>query len=255
MTAVIDLRARAARQPIAVDVGALSPRERAMAIETWRGRMVNEYVSSRVFAALVPQLIAAELDAVIVGDVAAMVAEEIDHGTRCAAVVTALGGEAVAPLPTLADVPDHAEVDALEAALRNLVSIACLSETVAVALLTAERARTEPPPLRATLTAILADEVGHARVGWRALDELGPRLTPALRARLGRYLVPAFQTLRTYELDNLPLGATPSAAAQAVGVCDGREARSIFFRTVETVIVPGLEAHGLTAADAWRQAA
>jgi len=255
VTAQLDLRARAARQAMVIEAEQLSPAERAMAIETWRGRMVNEYVSSRVFAALVPQLIAAEIDPVIVGDVAAMVVEEIEHGTRCAAVVIALGGEAVAELPPLAEVPTHGDVEPLEAALRNVLSIACLSETVAVALLTAERDRTEPAPLRATLTAILSDEVGHARFGWRLLDLLAPRLTPALRARLSRYLAPAFQTLRRYELDNLPIGATPSPAAQAVGVCDGRAARAVFFHTVESVIVPGLEAHGLAAAAAWRQAA
>ena len=36
-----------------------------------------------------------------------------------------------------------------------------------------------------------------------------------------------------------------------VGVCDNRETRALFYETIETAIVPGLEAVGLAANDAW----
>ncbi|MEZ4404570.1 MAG: hypothetical protein R3B06_31405 [Kofleriaceae bacterium] len=252
--AILDLRAEAAAADLTLDLASLSADERAAAIATWRGRMVNEHVSARVFAALVPQLVAAEVAPAVVAEVAAMADEELRHGRQCAAVVHALGGAAVAELPPLAPVPDHAEVAPLEAVLRNVLSIACLSETVAVALLGAERDAAGPPALQATLAAILADEVGHARFGWRLLATLGPRLTPALATRLGDYLIPAFRTLRAYELANLPPRPAPSAAALAHGVCDGRDARALFFATVATVIIPGLEAYGIPAGAAWAAA-
>jgi hypothetical protein len=37
-------------------------------------------------------------------------------------------------------------------------------------------------------------------------------------------------------------------------VCDGPGARQLFFATVEQVIVPGLQAHGLDALAAWKAA-
>lgn len=251
---VIDLRAPAAAAAPALDLDALTADDRARAIATWRGRMVNEHISARIFSALVPQLMAAGAPAAALADVTAMAREELRHGVLCGAVVHALGGEAVAPLPALAAVPLHADVEPLEAVLRNVLSISCLAETVAVALIGAEREIAGPAPLRATLQTILADEVGHARFGWRLLAEVADRLTPAARARLADYLVPAFRHLRDHELANLALGPLPSPAAQRHGVCDGDADRALFFATVERVIVPGLEAHGLPAARAWSQA-
>jgi hypothetical protein len=161
------------------------------------------------------------------------------------------GLDAVAELPPLPAVPLHADAEPLEALLRNVLSIACLSETVAVALIGAERELAGPPAMQSTLTAILADEVGHARFGWRLLETLGPRLTPELRARLGDYLIVAFRHLREHELAHLPPQPAPSARAESFGVCDGHEARALFFETVRSVIIPGLEAHGIPAERAW----
>ena len=101
---------------------------------------------------------------------------------------------------------------------------------------------------------LLADEVGHARFGWRLLEELAPSLSPTLRERLGDYLVIALDDLATHELSHLPARPSPSSAAEALGVCDGHAARRLFFATVEEVIVPGLQASGLPALSAWRAA-
>jgi hypothetical protein len=255
MTA-LDLRseARAVGLRLApADLADLDPHARAAAIATWRGRMVNEFVSARIFAALADQL--ARAGRVRVAPrVHAMVAEERRHGALCAAVVEALGGDAVASVPALAAVPEDPDADALEAAVRNVLSVSCLSETVAVALIDAERRSAGPPALAALLTEILADEVGHARLGWRLLADLAPDLGPGLRERLSDWLVLAFAGLVDHELAHLPARPSPSPAAEAVGVCDGHAARALFFATVEQVIVPGLQAHGLDAAGAWRAA-
>ncbi|MEC9073421.1 MAG: hypothetical protein VX938_13605, partial [Myxococcota bacterium] len=126
-----------------------------------------------------------------------------------------------------------------------------LSETVAVSLIRAEQEELETPGIRETLDQILADEVQHARFGWRVLGELGPQLSPELRTRLGDYLVCAFRHLREHELAHLPEGPRPSPEAEQVGICDGGDARALFFDTVEQVIVPGLEEHGIPAQAAW----
>jgi hypothetical protein len=44
-----------------------------------------------------------------------------------------------------------------------------------------------------------------------------------------------------------------SPEGAALGLCDGRSARRLFYDTVEQVIVPALEALGLDAATSWAQ--
>lgn len=257
MTAVLDLRGAARRVGLALEPDALVGLDEAgrqIAVATWRGRMVNEYVSARVFTALADQLERADLGGARAEAVRAMADEERRHGELCAAAVEALGGEAVVEHGALPPVPRHDEVAPLEGLLRNVISVSCLSETVAVALIDAERRTAGPPALGRLLAGILADEVGHARFGWRLLGELAPGLDAGLRGRLGDYLVVAFAGLVDYELSNLPARPAPSAAAEALGVCDGVGARALFLATVEEVIVPGLEAHGLAAGAAWRAA-
>ena len=249
---MLNLEREAAAQALQIPgIDELDEVERASAIATWRGRMLNEHISARVFASLVPQMMAAEVSASHIHQVAGFVSDELRHGVQCAAVVHALGAKAEIEMPDLPAVPEHADVTPLEGLLRNILSVSCLSETVAVSLIDAERQRTGPPALEELLRSILADEVGHARFGWKLLDELAPRLTPDLRERLGNYLVAAFRHLREHELAHLPPRRPPTERSVAYGVCDGHEARELFFATVDEVIIPGLEAHGLPARRAW----
>jgi hypothetical protein len=171
------------------------------------------------------------------------------------AAKTALGGDAYAEIDALAPVPSHDDAGPIEALVRNALSIGCLSETVAVALISAERLRSGPAVLEQALSGILADEVQHAKLGWDLLESLLPRLDAAARARLDAYLEVALRHLVAHELAHLPASAAPSDQASAVGVCDGMESRAIFFETVETVIVPRLVQLGLDGHGAWRRAA
>jgi len=239
---------REAARTIGVAVPSM-PHLEAAAIETWRGRMVNEYASSRVFAALAEQLATAGLDA---REVSAFADEERRHGVLCGAVVEALGGDARASLPAAPELPLHPDARTpIEAALRNVLSVCCLSETVAVALIGAERLEMSEGELRELLTSIWSDEVGHARFGWRLLANVAPTLDRATKERLGDYLEVAFAHLVEHELAHLPLSSRPPPEGAALGLCNGRDARALFFATVEEVIVPALDAHGLPARRAW----
>lgn len=227
------------------------PHLREAAIATWRGRMINEHSSARVFEELATQFAAAGEHSVV-EQVRGFANEERRHGALCGAVVEALGGEALAETPAGEAYPAHEDAASpLEAALRNMLSICCLSETVAVALIGAERLEMPEGELRALLTRIYADEVGHSRFGWRTLERLAPRLDPATKDRLGDYLEVAFDHLVSHELAHLPAGSRPPAEGVALGLCSGPDARTLFFDTVEQVIVPGLEEHGIPASRAW----
>ena len=250
---MLDLSRSAAEADITLTGYAeLSDMDRQRAIGTWHGRMVNEHVSARVFAGLIPQMMRAGLDAEWQAEVATMVSDELRHGRKCAAMVHALGGDPVAELPELQDVPIHTDVSPLEGFLRNIINISCMSETVAVALIGAEMHEADPPEMKETLKDILADEVQHARFGWKVLRELAPHMDDDMKERLSDYLVVAFKSVREHELHYLPDNGAPSDEAAAVGVCDGSEARQLFFETVNTVIIPGLEEHGLQAELAWK---
>lgn len=250
---VLDLRVegRALRVDLAA---ALDEPARVAAIAEWQGRMVNEHVSARVFAQLIPQLMRAGVDAKVQADVAAMIAQELAHARLCAGVVEALGGAAVMPMPALPDVPVHDDAEPREAVLRNVLAISCLEETVAVALLESGRQLAGPPAIRAIMTEILADEIGHARLGWQLAARLLPACDRRLRARLSEYLVPAFRQLlaRYWVPDEVPLA--DRIAAPEVGVDDARAASRLFLDVLAQVIVPGLEAHGLEARDALAEA-
>jgi len=246
---VLDLRDAAKRIRPAVPQ---HPHLREAAIGTWRGRMINEHSSARVFDGLAKQLAAAGVSPEVVTEVEGFAAEERRHGLLCGSVVEALGGEAYAVLPEGEEYPAHEDAEtAMEAALRNMLSICCLSETVAVSLIGAERLEMPSGELRDLLTGIYADEVGHSRFGWRMLGVLAPTLDAATKERLADYLEVAFTSLVDHELAHLPEASQPPPEGAELGLCSGSDARRLFLDTVEDVIVPGLEHHGIPARRAW----
>jgi hypothetical protein len=248
MSPVIDLRAAAAGLSPAVPE---LPHLRESARATWRGRMVNEFASSRVFEGLAAQIRAAGLGTADAEQCGVFAEEERKHGALCGAVLQALGGEAVAPDREEHAFPLHTEVPPAEGVLRNVLSISCLSETVAVSLIGAERLQMPAGELRDLLTRIWADEIGHARFGWLFAARRLPSMDASQRARLGAYLAVAFAHLERHELAHLPLAGTPPPEGAALGLCDGADARALFYATVADVIVPRLDALGLPASQAW----
>ncbi|MBS2020067.1 MAG: ferritin-like domain-containing protein [Deltaproteobacteria bacterium] len=247
----LDLRAEARKHSPEVPV---IPHLREAAIATWRGRMINEHSSARVFEGLAEQFRRAGAPDDVVVEVRGFASEERRHGVLCGAVVEALGGEALAEIPDGDAYPSHDDAQTpLEAALRNMLSICCLSETVAVSLIGAERIEMPTGELHDLLTKIYADEVGHSRFGWRMLGEIAPTLDAATKQRLGDYLEVAFAHLVEHELAHLPESSTPPPEGVVYGLCSGSDARELFLDTILSVIVPGLELHGIPARRAWER--
>lgn len=227
------------------------PHLAASARATWTGRMVNEHASARVFEALADQMLCAGLESTVVRQCRSFADEERTHGALCGAVVEALGGRAVAAALDEKPFPTHDDATPLEGVLRNVLSVSCLSETVAVSLIGAERAEMPAGELRDRLTRIWADEIGHARFGWKLVPRLLSSLGPPERRRLGTYLAVAFAHLERHELSHLSLASRPPPEGAALGLCSGADARTLFYATVTEVIVPGLDALGIAASEAW----
>ena len=185
--------------------------------------------------------------------VADMVRQELDHARLCAKVLVAIGAEPVADLPELADVPSHEDATSpLEAVLRNVISIGCCSETVAVALVATERELAGPPALRRVLDQILRDEIKHSRFGWRLVSRIAPSLSSRERASLGEYLVDAFAHQVRFHAPflEMPCARGPGLA---LGAPHGRSNWLVFTTTMDDIVVPGLERCGLPAREAWRE--
>ncbi len=212
---------------------------RGPAIGTWCGRMLNEYGSAGVFEALAAQLEETGFGEELARECLGFASEERRHGVLCGAVVEALGGSARAQTRAQAPFPAHPDAPPRAAVLRNVIHVCCMSETVAVSLIGAERLEMPEGPLRELLTGIYADEIGHARFGWRLLDAVGPSLTEAERNAVEAYLPVAFAHLEHHELLHLPLRQPPPDGDQ-LGLCAGSDARELFYDTLSSVIRPGL---------------
>lgn len=214
--------------------------------------MINEYQSATVFEQLAEQLRQASFRDAVVQQFAAFADEERSHGVACGAVVEALGAQARAPAPPQTSLPEHPDVSRREAALRNILSICYLSETVAVALIGVERLEMPEGDLRELLTGLWADEIGHANLGWRVLrEELATNDDPDLPVRLTAYLRVALGALEAHELTHLPVGGPVPLRGSQVGLCDGRASRATFRASVDWVIIPALQRLGLAARHAW----
>lgn len=254
---IIDLRAAAARNPFALEgVSQLPDAVRASAIDTWHGRMMSEHASARVFASLLTQGMAVGLSHARLKRIAAFAQQELEHGVLCARALAALGGDPHGELDEdlMRPMPSHEDASALEGLLRNVLSISCLHETIAVSLVGAEREQVGPAELHRVFTAILSDEIKHAQFGWLLLDDLAPQLDDDLRERLGAYLVDAFAHLIAHFA---PMAHAPDAVDEELllGASDGKGNWELVLDTLDHVILPGLERHGIPARAALRAAA
>ena len=231
---------------------------RSIAVQTWLARMVNEHRSSNVFAGMLQSLIEASLPLDVQSAVLTMAQDELRHAVLCGNVVRALGAQPVSEAePELRAVPRHASVPPMERVLRNAIAVGCLSETVAVALISEERVLATEPLIKWTLDKILADEVTHAKLGWSLAGSIVPTLDDSGRERTERYLRAAFAHL---EINELPLLASKpehdvvmKQQREALGLCEGEGPQVLFAQTVESVIIPGLEVLGLDALRCWRE--
>lgn len=179
--------------------------------------------------------------------------DEIRHADYCARFSSLCAGNDVtlcidrAALAAAAPVlPGVAEVDFLVA------KYAAAGETLAAALLLACRKRAKDPVARALFSALLSDEIHHARLGWYYLAWRAPSWSHAeqqvIADRLGEFIADVEHVL-WYGRD-APESAR--AAADALGVLDSESQRDVVREVMEDDIVPGLDALGLGASHAWK---
>jgi hypothetical protein len=141
---------------------------------------------------------------------------------------------------SLSDVPDDV---ALYAA-----GLCCINESIATVWLERCAARAIAPLPKAVNHLHLADELFHARVGWAHLASRA--VTSAMRAEVGRWLVPLLES-------NVRQWLSPEVTGQTGGVPDHglpseAEHRDAVLGAVRNVVIPGFEHCGVDVRGAWR---
>lgn len=235
----------------------LDARAVIMCRENWARRMQQEHQSAAVFAGLLPDVMEANLGIDLEMAVVRASMDELHHAALCGEVARYLGGDG--RLHTELEPPPPAERDdapPLERAMRGLLFVGCLSETVAVAVLTEERASIEDPVIDRVIRQIAADETLHGRLGWVLVRHAWPRLDDEGRARVNAWLPMALAWYERCMLDATPVHHVPAdvlADARRLGFAHSETVREILYDTLEHVIVPQLASIGLDAERAWKE--
>ncbi|HZF54230.1 MAG TPA: ferritin-like domain-containing protein [Polyangiaceae bacterium] len=224
----------------------------ALALDMQSALAVGEYLAVDLFAKLAAALALAGAPLDVVAAATRVPTDEIRHAELALRMAETLAGR-----PITLDVPRdrHAHLggalsqEELDIAM---VEMPAIGETLACALLGEARERARDPVLRALFSALVRDEVHHARLGWYYLVWRAPQWSQAERQRVadrvGRFV---------YHVDSMfsrgrdaPRGA--GQAARALGVLDTKTQRAVIRRVMEDEIVPGLDGLGLGASHAWR---
>ncbi len=235
------------------------PTTLAIARRSWLERMRREHHSAAVFSNLLPQLMEAEapLDFKMVA--LRMSMDELRHAALAAGVVTLLGGEpALETDLRVAPMPIHEKCTPIERALRNVLFVGALNETIGVAVLTEERHLVKEPVIGAVLTQLIGDEVNHAKLGWLYFAEVWPRFSNEQRERTSAYLPYAFAHLeRTLLTPMAQLRFEPELREElsALGLSSPQDLRELFQATVEAAVLPPLDDAGLRATEGWHERA
>jgi hypothetical protein len=239
------------------DRGAHDPADLALAARFWHSRMVSEQRSIQVFAQLGVQLLEARASIDETTVMLRLAQDELRHTEFCAAMVGALGGDATLPHEPVRSLARHDGCSPEERALRNVLYTTCLSEMVALARLVDSLEQTTDETARAVLRAVLADEVLHGTFGFHYVESRREVIAadPDLRGSVETYLRHAFAVLERELLDPVRGAAPMSPGAVALGVIDPTRAGTVYVQTIESVVVPGLERHGLDAGTAYRSRA
>jgi len=229
------------------------PAALTLAARAYRELAASEYAAAAIFARVLDAMILCGAPFDLLAEAAQAPLDELRHADHALRIATLCGAEE-GPWSFARERIDPArshahallELDAV------LVDVSAIGETIAAALLGESQHRARDPVISAALTAIAADEVHHARLGWYYLAWRAPQWTLEERQRVADHAaaVVADVRLRTVTGHDAPPGAED--AASALGLLDTASRRDTIARVMDEEIVPGLDSFGLNATHAWQ---
>jgi len=223
-----------------------------LALDLWSGLAGGEYAAIGLFAQLAAGLSFTEAPFDLVYAATQVSADETRHAEYCVrmAQLCAAGDAAIVVDATrlhaaLAPLVDIEEVDFA------MLYYAAISETLATGLLAVCQQRARERLSRALLTALISDEVHHARFGWYYVAHRSPRWTLAERQRLADRVMDVLVGIEQDFWTGRDAPKAAQGAARALGILDSSAQRAAIQDVMENEIVPALDAVGLGASRAW----
>jgi Rubrerythrin len=212
----------------------------------WVLRARVEQEAARRFARLAAAIPQFDPESPIPALLRAAADDERRHAMLCAELSAAYGQPAT---DTVAD-PQVAPRDLAprDAVLYEMVAACCITETESVATVTTLLAGQLVPKVEKVLREIARDEVAHGRMGWA-------HLAREASLRDVRFLSRSIPSMLTGSVDDAlfsPAGP-PDDSLLPHGVFPLARKREVFIKTLEEVVLPGLEKFGIEVqpARAW----
>ena len=159
---------------------------RAIARRVWTQTAWSEYVSAAAFAEIAAAMLACGAPIDLVAAAGDFVVDELVHTEAAARLAGAVGGAVALEVALDRMVRPPSASAPLLACAELIVRTCCVGEALTVPILKVSKQAAGPGVIAAVLARIVADEVGHAQLGWWFLDWAAPRLDDEARAHLGR---------------------------------------------------------------------
>jgi hypothetical protein len=171
--------------------------------------------------------------------------DEDRHAALCAGLAELYGERDETPARDLPVAPRR--LAPRDAVLYEMVAACCITETESVATLATLLGEAAEPRIRAAVREIARDEVVHGRMGWA-------HLVREAAARDVSFLAAWIPSMLSGSVDDSTFAAAETSLEAGDllrhGVLPRARKREIFVRTLEEVVLPGLEQHGIDAAPA-----
>lgn len=225
----------------------------ALAVDAQTKLAWGEYGAIEIFARMAAAAARLGVPFDLVAALCRIPSDEMRHADQALRFATLLAGREVAHPIDANDLPIWPAELSQEHLDVLVAEVSAVGETLAYALLDASRRLTRDPVAKAHYGSIVADEVHHARFGWRYLAWRAPQWTTGERQRIADRagaMVATAESRFAHGRD-APRGA--GKAAHALGVLDTEGQRTCVKRIFEDEIVPALDALGLGASHAWKK--
>jgi len=223
-----------------------------LAVDLWSGLARGEYAAIGLFAEIAAGLTFTGAPFDFVYAATQVSADETRHAEHCVRMARLCAG---------IDLPIAIDARGLHTSLAPLVDVeevdfamvhhVALSETLAVALLTACQRRARDRLSRALLTSLLSDEIHHARLGWYYAAYRSPRWSPAERQVLADRTAEFVLSVEEEFWMGRDAPAASAVSARALGILDSKAQRAVIRDTMENEVVPALDALGFSASRLW----
>lgn len=217
--------------------------QRRIAAEAWAFRTRVEHEAADRFTRLATTISRFDAASPLPAMMQRAAEDEQRHAALCAGLAAIYGTAATGLAKVVPIAPRSLEGRA--AVLYEVVAACCITETESVATLTTLLAEEVEPAVEKVLRAIARDEVAHGRMGWAHLAREAARYDVSFLSSW----VPAMLS-GTVEETLFPEAPPDDRDLLRHGVLPPSRKRAIFARTLEEVVMPGLETFGIDGAPA-----